>query len=157
MSKRILIAFTVMLFSGLAFTSCKKEKQNVVPTTAEYLTGKWMISWFAYDENMNKKLDEQEKEEAYFDEQSFLFFNADGTGHVSSYYYPDNGVEQQDLAWSLSADEKTLIITIDYEMTKVAMEFKIIELNLDNCVLESSEEDFGVNITTWTGLVKQRQ
>lgn len=158
MSKRILIALTVMLFSGLAFTSCKKEKQNVIPTASEYLTGKWEMSWMAYDENTNKKIDELEKE-SFPGNQISLFFNADGTGYFAyTSIYPGEN-EQENFTWSLSSDDKELTIkTQDNGIGIETMEYTISELNLDNCVLEFSEDyGFGVDITAWVGLVKQRQ
>lgn len=159
MSKHILITLAVILFSGIGFTSCKKEKQNVLPTTKEYLTGKWEMSWMAYDENMNKKLEEQEKESAAYGEESYLFLKADGTGYIlSHYYYPEQMTEQQNLTWSLSSDEKELTIKIDTEFMLESIDFEIKELNLDNCVLEFSEDyGFGTDITMWMGLTKYRQ
>jgi len=45
----------------------------LIPTASEYLAGKWEMSWMAYDENTNKKIDELEKEVFPGKSDQFIF------------------------------------------------------------------------------------
>jgi len=158
MSKQIFTALTLMLFSGLLFTSCKKEKPNLVPTTTEYLAGKWLVTHFAYDENRNKKPDEQEKESVGYDEEFSIFFSTNGTGYTSWYDYYDSSTETDNFTWKLENDDKNIRMITDYEYGSDTMYMKIYELNIDNCILENNESyGYGPDYTEWVIMQKQRQ
>lgn len=158
MSKRIFTALTLMLFSGFLLTSCKKEKPNLVPTTTEYLAGKWRVTHFAYDDNRNKMLDEQEKESAGYDDELSIFFSTNGTGYTTWYDYYDSSTETDNFTWKLENDDKNIRMIMDYEYGSDTTYMKIYELNLDNCILESNESyGYGPDYTEWVIMQKQKQ
>lgn len=158
MSKQLFATLTLILFSGLIFTSCKKEKPNLLPTTTEYLAGKWRVTHFAYDENRNKILDEQEKESAGFEDELSIIFNTNGTGYTSWYTYYDSSTETEDFTWKLENGEEGIRMIFDYEYGTDTTDLKIYELNIDNCILESNESyGYGPDYTEWVIMQKQRQ
>jgi len=66
-------------------TASKVEQQPVVASniatsqpSGEGILGKWRLTWQAFDENGNKKLDEEERKKA-FPNFYFYQFNADGS------------------------------------------------------------------------------
>lgn len=158
MSKRFFAALTFMLLSGALFTACKKEKPNLLPTTTEYLSGKWLVTHFAYDLNRNKILDEQEKEFAGYDYALSLIFHADGTGYTSWYDYYDSSTESEKFTWKLENGEESIRMIFDYQYGADTTDMKIYELNMDNCILESTESyGYGPSYTEWVIMQKQRQ
>lgn len=158
MLKQFFTAITILLVSGLLFVSCKKEKQNVVPSKAEYLSGKWRVTHFAYDDNGNKKIDEWEKESAGYDDELSIIFNADGTGHTRWYYYYDSTEETEDFTWQLENGDKNIRMIFYYEFGNDTTDLKIYELNTDICILESNETyGYIPGYTEWVIMQKQRQ
>lgn len=156
MTKQFVAALTIMLLSGLFFISCKKEKPDIMPTTTEYLSGKWRVTHFAYDDNRNKILDEQEKESAGNDDELSIIFNANGTGYTSWYFYYDSTTETDDFTWKLENNEEDIRIIFNDEYGADTSDMRIYELNMESCVLENNE-GYGADDTEWVIMQKQRQ
>lgn len=140
MTKTLLNGLLAVILSGTLLTSCKKEKQNILPTPKDHLVGKWQMTFSAFDDNDNKVLDEKEKEEA--EDISFLF-KPDGTGisHYHDSYYP-NDHDEQAFTWSFMDGEKQIALVITDEYGTETTVAKINNLDKENMTLEIVE-DYG--------------
>ncbi len=155
MTKTLLKGLLAVIVSGTLLTSCKKEKENILPTAKDHLVGKWKFAYAAYDENGNKMLEENEKETDI--DGGIFFFSPDGSGYISydEIYYPQGHEEKEYFKWSLQKNDTELKLVLgedDYEETTIA---KIKTLNGSDLLLEIDEDPDFEDEMQWVGLAKQ--
>lgn len=154
MTKTLLNGLLAVILSGTLLTSCKKEKQNILPTPKDLLVGKWQMSYTAFDDNGNKVMDEKEKEKA---EDITLLFKPDGTG-VSHYHDSDFPGEhdEQAFTWSFQDSETKIVLVIhDEDFGTETTIAKVTNLDRENLTLETNEDyGPGTDYTQWIVLKK---
>ena len=126
-------------FSALTISSCRKEKADVIPSAAEYLSGKWRVTHFAYDNNYNGTLDSNEKYEP--EAQLNYVFYYDGTGTISSYSssYPDN-IYDASFNWFLQNNSEDVVMTVNVRQYTDKYTAKIKELDANKLILEIMDD-----------------
>lgn len=155
MTKTLLKGLLAVIVSGTLLTSCKKEKEDILPTAKDNIVGKWEFVYIAYDENGNKVLDEREKDTDV--DGTIFFFNPDGTGYVTyDYtYYPDGYDDKEYFTWSFANNDKELVMVIKDDYHTETMNAKLKTLNGAEMVLEITEEYGWEEELQWIGMVKQ--
>ena len=117
--KQLTLNTLALACMAIAIASCKKEKENIIPTTRERVAGHWELDYQAVDTDNDGKIDENEK--SYTDENSYTqsyTLLGDGTG--SSYVAYKNGSQQMDyeiiLKWALKNGDTELEMTMSNDM-----------------------------------------
>ena len=148
MTKTLLKGLLAVIVSGTLLTSCKKEKENILPTPKDHLVGKWQMTYSAFDDNENKILDEKEKEEA--EDITFIFYpNGTGISHYHDDYYPMED-DEQSFTWSFQDSEKQIALVMTDEYGAETILAKINNLDRENLTLEINEEyGPGYDFTQW--------
>lgn len=149
MTKTLLNGMLAVIIAGTTLTSCKKEKENVLPTAKDHLVGKWEITHFAYDKNYNSTIDRNEKEEV---EDGFTYlFKPDGTGVMtySGMYtgYPEYE-EEENFTWSFQNGEKELRLIAWSDHYGNDTTYATITGLDDKQMILQDEDDYGPGIRT---------
>lgn len=138
MSNQFLKGLFALIVSGILFSSCKKEKEDIIPTVQQSLSGEWRITHFVTDYNRNQKLDEEEKEATDPEERMIIFFHPDGTGYTSSYYLYNSTIEKENFTWTLMNNNTELrLVHYDSNYGNDTSTVKINQLNMTDCILEN--------------------
>lgn len=138
MSNQFLKGLFALIVSGILFSSCKKEKEDLIPTPQQYLSGEWRLTHFVTDYNNNNVLDEEEKEPTDQDERMIIFFHPDGTGYTSSYYLYNSTIEKENFIWTLMNNNTELrLVHYDSNYGNDTSTVKINQLNMTDCILEN--------------------
>lgn len=143
---------TALLF-GATVVSCKKEKENVLPTTDVLLHGRWSITHFAWDMNANEVLDDDEKSPAYQHGDFAIAFYPDGTGYTSSTDNINFKTNVQPFLWELVGDKSIRTITSHSQGSDTSYS-TIKKLTKDSCILERKD---GYATLDWRLMVKEPQ
>lgn len=155
MTKTLLKGLLAIIVSGTLLTSCKKEKEDILPSAKDNLVGKWEFAYIAYDENGNKVLDEKEKDTDV--DGTLFYFYPDGTGYVTyDYtYYPGGYDDKEYFTWSFANNDKELVMVINADDYIETMNAKLITLNGNDMVLEINENYGSWQELQWIGMTKQ--
>lgn len=155
MSNQFLKGLLALIVSGILFSSCKKEKEDLIPTPQQYLSGEWRLTHFVTDYNNNNVLDEEEKEPTDQDERMIIFFHPDGTGYTSSYYLYNSTIEKEEFTWTLMNNETRIRIIHYYaDYGNDTTNVKIDKLNMTDCVLENLDSYADQEKNEWIILKK---
>lgn len=135
-------------FSALMFSSCRKEKADVIPSAAEYLSGKWRATHFAYDNNYNGVQDTLEKyPPLYLIDYTFY---PDGSGAIyTSHPHNPNENYLQYFDWNFQNDNKEIVVNLKIGVQFKKQIFKITRLNSKNLILEAREDRDSYEYIEW--------
>ncbi|HEY9177598.1 MAG TPA: lipocalin family protein [Flavipsychrobacter sp.] len=123
-------------FPALMFSSCRKEKVDIIPSAAEYLVGKWYHSHIIYDANDDNVFDSTEISPV--GDSITYILNEDGTGYLSFTPIASNHIyNEQSFKWILSNYDKELEIRFEDEhYYYYSRHTRIIKLNGTDCILQ---------------------
>lgn len=141
----------VCSFSALAFSSCRKERANVIPPAGTLILGAWQVTSNAQDDNNNGSVDRNEIENFESERETVFKFYDNGKGILET-KRDDSLMYSTPITWMLQNDDKELMIVANGPFTG-----KIERLDNNELVLlyENGAFDSQIKENFWLMLQKK--